>query len=755
MAAWLAVGALSASSGAELVLDSVGVQLYLQDGHLCIKRGGSLVTDLKSIEFNFTAPISLKVAARAEGCVTLRAVYPSVANYRDEQRDLPVDIQVSLVAGGFRFLAHPEWALNTTVRLGDLDDHFFGVLEPLYPNNHHSPDLRGQVVDVEAVGARSLYHESFASIWSAFFMTAHGYASFFDTFAKGRYSLGVGGETELHHCTGLLDWYLFFGRDGDELLAAYYGVIGAPKPVPLWALGPIGWRDENKGGAVEILEDVRRMTELRIPFTAWWVDRPYCEGSNAWSKMNFGPQFANPGDWIARLAHDYDLKFMSWVGPMTFGDPDFPGLLPGAPNYLDLSDPAAVHEFERRLATQQYAFGVRGHKMDRGEERFPENARWKDGTTENESRNKYLYLYAKATHEILTRAWGADHCNFARGAYHRSQPYLTAVWGGDSRSSWDGLAGSLANCIRCSFMGFPVWGADTGGYLGGRIDEELYARWLQWGAWSGLFEIKLDDADRQAPDRPPWAYGERLQAAFRVACQQRMQLLPYLHSLANTSGRNGVLMKPLAYVWPQDPATHAVWDEYLLGSAFLVAPLTAPGGQRSIYLPAGAWYDFYEPARTYAGCRTIQVTAPFERIPVFVRANSLAVTGVLPLGNMRDHTNSLVRPSFTVRATPGQPGETAHFDLVDSFDDNRVKTLGLERTADEVRLSIPPLGAAGVLQICCDMAPKAVTFNGHTVPFAHDRTTHIAQIPFTAGEAVELRVALRESKPTLQEHARF
>jgi len=55
-------------------------------------------------------------------------------------------------------------------------------------------------------------------------MRSKGYASFFDTFAEGRYTLGINGETELYHHTGKLDWYVFYGKNGDEILRHYYSV---------------------------------------------------------------------------------------------------------------------------------------------------------------------------------------------------------------------------------------------------------------------------------------------------------------------------------------------------------------------------------------------------------------------------------------------------------------------------------------------------------------------------------------------------
>jgi alpha-D-xyloside xylohydrolase len=48
---------------------------------------------------------------------------------------------------------------------------------------------------------------------------------------------------------------------------------------------------------------------------------------------------------------------------------------------------------------------------------------------------------------------------------------------------------------------------------------------------------------------------------------------------------------------------------------------------RDVYLPSGAsWYDFYT-GRRMPGGQTIKASAPFERIPLFVRAGSIVPTG--------------------------------------------------------------------------------------------------------------------------------
>ncbi|HDQ44162.1 MAG TPA: hypothetical protein ENN17_01520, partial [bacterium] len=546
---------------------------------------------------------------------------------------------------------------------------------------------------------------------------------FFDTFAKGRYRLGIGGVTEITHQTGTLDWYLFYGPAGEIIHEAYFDVIGKPKYVPLWACGPIFWRDQNDGGSREILEDIEKFTKLRIPLTACWVDRPYSRGAHAWSRMDFDENFERPEDWIRRINEEYGLEFMTWVAPATFQDRDFPGLLPGHFGYMDLTHPEALAEFERRLNVHQYPAGVRGHKMDRADEHFPLTARWHEPVTESESRNRYVYLFSKTIHGFLSRAHGKNQFNFARAAYHRCQPYLSAVWGGDSRSNWQGMAGSQANAVRCGFMGFPVWGQDTGGYLGpGRIDETLYIRWLQWGAWNGMFEIKIDGAGGSGKDRPPWKYSRRLQDVFRRVCETRMWLLPYIYSCANTSDRNGVLMKPLAYLYPEDPHTHTIWDQFVFGGAFLVSPMFTPGFSRTLYLPAGRWVDFDDPAREYRGPATLEHEVPLEKIPVFVRENSIYVTGDIHRGNSRVWLKeSPGGEEITLLAFPGEPGDSTRFDYVDDLDGDRVKTMRLIRRPDRIVFRSGALTRASIVELRMDEHPAGVLLNGKSVKFDPDR----------------------------------
>jgi alpha-glucosidase (family GH31 glycosyl hydrolase) len=104
--------------------------------------------------------------------------------------------------------------------------------------------------------------------------------------------------------------------------------------------------------------------------------------------------------------------------------------------------------------------------------------------------------------------------------------------------------------------------------------------------------------------------------------------------------------------FPNDPQAAEIGDEYMLGPAFLVAPVTQQGQTtKSVYLPAGsAWYDYWTNKR-FEGGQTIQVSAPIDTIPLFVRAGS-----IVPLGSAVESTHDK-QTIARVNVYPGANGE--------------------------------------------------------------------------------------------------
>jgi alpha-D-xyloside xylohydrolase len=132
--------------------------------------------------------------------------------------------------------------------------------------------------------------------------------------------------------------------------------------------------------------------------------------------------------------------------------------------------------------------------------------------------------------------------------------------------------------------------------------------------------------------------------------------MPYLYSLGYHTHETGApFMRGLFMDFGNDPKVADIGDEYMFGPALLVAPVTEQGRtSRTVYLPAGTdWYNFWINERVHGG-QTIDVNAPIDALPLFVRAGS-----ILPLGTVVESTND-VQKIARLRIYPGADGD---FDL--------------------------------------------------------------------------------------------
>ncbi len=690
--------------------------VQIQDKKISLIKDGKPLVTIDSISINFIAQQFQKIVYRQGDSIRIQLYYPLMPDFNRLETgfDHVLDLGISFRNNTFHLTGNAAWIGNYTIHMTDRNDHFFGLQETLYPDNKKSPDLRGSTIEMEVNGEQYRYKENFASAYSAFYFNPKGYASFMNTFAKGRYALAINGLTSITHETNRLDWYLFTGSP-DQIYAEYFKVIGAPKKVPVWSCGPIIWRDENKKGSAEILDDAKQFARLKIPLTAMMVDRPYSNGSLQWSKMDFNDQFRDPSKWINTLKDSLGLHLLTWIAPATYADTAFPGLLNGAFGYIDLTNPAGVAELAKRLKTNQYQYGVKGHKMDRADEQFPESETWFDRTPRAERKNKYVYLYAKTVDSILQSSLGPDQLNYARAAIHGAQRYLSGIWGGDPRSTWDGMASNLANSIRASYMGFTNWGSDVGGYLGqsGKIEEQLYIRWLQWGVFNGIYEIKLDGPGGAGEDRVPWHCSSKVQQAFRKACELRMLWLPHILSQLNSSATYGPLMKPMGMVYPEDSAVYAIWDQYIFGNTLLVAPVLSAASSRMVYLPAGEWIDYYSGA-VFKGGQYIKVDITEAGIPVFIKSNSLQSRGNIYSGNSAIWSKENKYIDFYYY--PGEGSTSMDFE-----DDGKEQLVHITATLknDSMQLTIPAISYGGSVKIFRPVKPAALLVNGKKTTFTY------------------------------------
>jgi alpha-D-xyloside xylohydrolase len=102
-----------------------------------------------------------------------------------------------------------------------------------------------------------------------------------------------------------------------------------------------------------------------------------------------------------------------------------------------------------------------------------------------------------------------------------------------------------------------------------------------------------------------------------------------------------------------DAKALGVADQYMFGPAFLVNPVTEyKSRSRQVYLPAGqSWYDFWT-GKHVDGGETIAADAPYDRMPLYVRAGS-----IVPLGPDEQYIGEKDARTLTLYVYAGANGQ--------------------------------------------------------------------------------------------------
>ncbi len=294
-----------------------------------------------------------------------------------------------------------------------------------------------------------------------------------------------------------------------------------------------------------------------------------------------------------------------------------------------------------------------------------------------------------------------------RNGYPGMQRYGAFLWSGDVYSTWETLRVHLPIAINTGLSGIPYWGTDIGGFVPTKeFTAELFVRWFQFGAFCPLFRAH----GRNWTLRLPWGWNtgdsgpneinsyngaalpdasELHNAAVEPICRKyldlRYRMLPYLYSAARESTVTGLpIIRALWLHYPDDPVAVSRGDVYLWGRDVLVAPVVEKGAaERKLYLPRGAWYDFWTAERLEGG-KDVTRKVDLETMPLYVRAGA-----ILPLGPVKQYTgeNSDIPLELTVH-----PGADGKFFLYEDdgrgFDYRRGEWTGIQMAWDDARSTL-------------------------------------------------------------------
>lgn len=454
-------------------------------------------------------------------------------------------------------------------------------------------------------------------------------------------------KTHWYAESGLLDIFVFLGPGPKDIAQGYATLTGHPHLPPLFSLAyhqcRWNYKDETD---VDHVDD--KFDEFDIPYDVLWLDIEHTDGKKyfTWDDK----LFPTP----KRMQDDLALKGRSMV---TIADPhikrdssyplhnratqeslyikakdgkDFEGnCWPGPSSYLDFLNPKAREAYAQAYIDYEGATDRLHTWNDMNEPSvfngpemtMPKDALHDGGNVEHrDMHNMYGLLHHMSSyHGLRQRLNGKRPFLLTRSFFSGSQRF-TGVWTGDNMAKWDHLAAAQPMLLSLSVGGMPFVGADVGGFFY-NPDSELLVRWYQAGAYHPFFRAH---AHIDTKRREPYLFAEPYVSHIREAIRSRYRLLPYWYTVAFQTNQTGIpMMRPLVYEFPDDANVFATEQQYMVGDAILVAPVSEAGKtSQDVYLPGSqGWYHFESGAKAPSG--HFVADAPANRIPVFQRGGTI------------------------------------------------------------------------------------------------------------------------------------
>ena len=141
----------------------------------------------------------------------------------------------------------------------------------------------------------------------------------------------------------------------------------------------------------------------------------------------------------------------------------------------------------------------------------------------------------------------------------------------------------------------------------------------------GLFSPLMRSHGHNWRTRLPWGFGPENEARFVPLIKLRSALFPYNYTQMRAANETGIpMMRAMVLAYPGDHQARKLYDQYMWGSDFLIAPVYDKGAtDRFVYFPEGEWLHFFTYEK-YEGGSRVRVPAPhWSTRPCLSRARSV------------------------------------------------------------------------------------------------------------------------------------
>ncbi|RPI92784.1 MAG: glycoside hydrolase family 31 protein [Chloroflexi bacterium] len=524
------------------------------------------------------------------------------------------------------------------------DEHMYGLGQ----HQHGRLDQKGCVVEL-------IQRNTEVSI--PLLLSSRGYGFLWNNPAVGRVELGYNATRWVAEAAPQIDYWITTGDTPAEILSHYADVTGHAPMLPDWASG--FWQSKLRYASQEELIAVAEEYHRRkLPLSVIVIDFFHWTRQGDWQ---FNPEhWPDPGEMVKKL-ESLGVRVMVSVWPtVSYLSPNYSEMWPkgyitrnkvGTPahvyfidnqaekgiyvQFYDPTHPGARQFIWEKVKQGYYQHGIKIYWLDACEPEIlpmnPENLRFHAGDGEAVA-NIYPLHHVQGFYEGMKAEGEQDILFLCRSAWAGSQRFGAAVWSGDVYSTFSALRAQLKAGLNMGLSGIPWWTHDIGGFHKGDPTDpafrELVVRWFQFGAFSPLFRLhghRLPNTDGFAgAANEVWSFGDEAYEILKQYMFIRERLRPYVMDQMRTAHEKGIPpMRPLFVDFPDDSACYSVDDQYMFGPDLLVAPvLDAEARSRRVYLPAHTtWKDAWT-GKQYEGGQWLDVPAPIETIPLFLKAGS-------------------------------------------------------------------------------------------------------------------------------------
>lgn len=572
-----------------------------------------------------------------------------------------------------------------------------------------------------------------------FFVSTKGYGLFWDNYSPTVYEDKPESASFKSDVGDCFDYYVMLGGNLDGSIACMRDLTGQAPMFPLWTFGY--WQSKERYKSQnELVGVVSKYRELGVPLDGIIQDWQYWGHNYLWNAMDFhNPEFPNPKKMVEDIhkqnAH-LIISIWSSFGPQTkqFREMEPKGMLlnfqtwpqsgmdtwppnmefPSGVQPYDPFNPEARAIYWKYLNKGLFSLDIDGWWMDSTE---PDHLSFKPSDFDLKTylgslrkvRNAYPLMAVGGVADNQ-RATSSDKRVFilTRSAFAGQQRYGANTWSGDVNSSWQNLRNQIPAGLNFSLSAIPYWNTDIGGFFAGAYNngwndgsgsknpsfQELYVRWLQFGAFTPMMRSHGTDVPREIYNFGK--KGEPIYDAIAKAIDLRYSLLPYIYSTSWTiTNSQSTFMRALVMDF-NDKNVINMGNEYMFGKSILVAPIataqytpekivrsneqtgwdrkegdnkntnsgvdfTKPKSTK-VYLPAETtWYDFWTNEKINGG-KEITKETTIDMIPLYIKAGS-----IIPFGPKVQFATEKRWDNLEIRVYPGANGE---FTLYEDENDN-------------------------------------------------------------------------------------